>query len=132
MEWTDEIDGNHTRELQADRRVDVIDRRDREISKIKKSGGQIVIGDRMSFNDLVTFCKKSIYKPAEIVEGRKIGGIRSLASVKIYIDALSAYFGRSTLRNITTESLSDYRSGRIQKAPPYQRKEMRTGEDCDG
>ena len=78
IEYFDEVLGK-TRYMQrhAERRSDAIDERDRLTKEIEKSHGQIQTGERMTFDALAAICEKNFYKPAVIVEGRKISGVRA-------------------------------------------------------
>jgi len=67
----------------------------------------------MTFDDLVTICKQIFYKPAEIVEGKKIAGVRSIASIESQLKYLCRFFGKRLLNEITTESLTEYKSWRL-------------------
>lgn len=100
-------------ERQGDKKSDVLDKRDQLVNDLKKSFGQSQTGERMSFNNLTDICEKVFYKEAIIIEGRKIAGVRSLASVKSEIASLRAFFGKRLIHNITTESLIDYKLFRL-------------------
>lgn len=105
---------NKCLERQCERKTDAIDLRDKLTSDLKKSQGQIATGERMTFNKLVDICEKTFYKPAEIVEGRKVTGIRSYKNaVQYQIQRLRSYFGNSPINEITTESLTAYKLWRL-------------------
>ena len=115
IEYFDEIQGKiRFVERQADKRSNAVDERDRLIDEIKKTQGQIQTGERMTFDRLADFCEKIFYKPAVIVEGRKIAGVRSYESVKFQINNLRSFFGKRLVNEITTESLTDYKIWRLQ------------------
>lgn len=97
----------------ADKRSDATDERDRLIDDLKKTHGQMVSGEKMTFEQLTEVCKKVFYKPAEIIEGRKVEGVRSFRSVELFIKTLNKFFGNRLIREITTESLFDYRKWRM-------------------
>lgn len=112
--YFDEIHGRtRTIERQADRKTDANDERDEQVAKLKKTRGQSRHGEKMTFNQLVDVCKEAFYKDAVIVEGRKVAGVRSIGSTKIYLDTLTKFFGEWPINNITSESLNDYRLWRI-------------------
>jgi integrase len=100
-------------ERQADRKVDATDLRNKLIDDVKKSHGQIQTGERMTFNQLADICERTFYKPAEIAQGRKVAGIRSIHSVKPQIDNLRLFFGSRLIKDLTTESLNDYKLWRL-------------------
>jgi hypothetical protein len=68
-------------------------------------------GERMTFNQLADICEQIFYKPAEIVEGRKVAGIRSIAGLTPQINNLRSFFGKRLIKEITTESLTEYNFG---------------------
>lgn len=116
IEYFDEILGKkRTMERHAERKTDAIDERDKLISQLEKSHGQIQTGERMTFDDLKTICERHFYKPAVIVEGRKIAGVRSHQTFQIQLRILAEFFGKRLIRQITTESLDDYKLWRISK-----------------
>lgn len=108
--YLDEIAGSEvTREKTCARRSDAIDERDRLVAETSKSHGQTRHGDRMTFNDLADRCEAAFYKPAVIVEGHKIAGVKSIESVRALIKNLRSYFGRMPIKSLRTESLLSYK-----------------------
>ncbi|HEX8735001.1 MAG TPA: site-specific integrase [Pyrinomonadaceae bacterium] len=115
IEYFDELLGKKRGlERQGDKKSDVIDERDRMIKDIEKSHGQILTGERMTFDNLADICEKNFYKPAVIVEGRKISGVRAHKTAKIQVNILRKFFGKRLIRQITTESLTDYKLWRLE------------------
>lgn len=114
IEYLDSITGKtKCIERQADRKTDATDLRNKLIDDVKKSHGQIQTGERMTFNQLADFCEQTFYKPAEVAQGRKVAGIRSIRSVKPQIDNLRLFFGKRLIKDITAESLIDYKLWRL-------------------
>ncbi len=114
IEYPDRLTGKtKCIERQADRKGDAVDLRNKLIDDVKKSHGQIQTGERMTFNQLADICERTFYKPAEIAQGRKVAGIRSIHSVKPQIDNLRLFFGSRLVKDITTESLTDYKLWRL-------------------
>lgn len=112
-------------------RNDAVDARPKLESSLVKTRGQSVVGDKMSFRGLAAHSKKTFYKPAEIVEGRKVAGIKSYRQTHILIDSLVEYFGSKRLVNITRRDLDGYkawrlkqgdRRGKLGKLKPSERK----------
>ncbi len=120
IEYFDEILGK-TRymERHAEKRSDAIDERDKLTKELEKSHGQIQTGERMTFNDLAAVCQKNFYKPAVIVEGRKIAGVRAYKTVEGQINMLKRFFGKRLIRQITTESLTDYNYSKGNEATAF-------------
>ena len=114
INYLDEIYGKkRVMERHADKRSDAIDEGERLINDIKKSHGQIQTGERMTFNHLAGFCEKHFYQPAVIVEGRKVAGVRSTNTAKAQLNILKRFFGDRLLKEITTESLTEYKLWRL-------------------
>lgn len=120
IEYFDEILGK-TRymERHAEKRSDAIDERDRLTKEVEKSHGQIQTGERMTFDALAAICEKNFYKPAVIVEGRKISGVRAYKTAQGQLTMLKRFFGKRLIRQITTESLTDYKLWRLKNGSQH-------------
>ena len=115
IEYFDEILGKQRfMERHAEKRSDAIDERDRLADEIVKSHGQIQTGERMTFENLADICEKNFYKPAVIVEGRKVDGVRSHKTAEGQIKTLKKFFGKRLIRQLTTESLTEYKLWRLE------------------
>lgn len=90
------------------------------VRDLEKTGGQIVVGERMTFNHLVDNCLLSFYKTAHIVDGRRKSGVKSLKPVLSAISHLRTYFGPRLISAITPQSLFKYRDSRMQLQPPLK------------
>jgi len=114
IEYFDDLAGR-TRYMNrhADRRSDAIDEKDRLVAEVSKSHGQIQTGHRMTFADLTEICAANFYQPAVIVEGRKVTGVRSHKTVELQLKVLNQFFGKRLIRQLTTESLTDYKMWRL-------------------
>jgi integrase len=114
IEYFDETKGKKCfMERHADKKSDATDLRNRLVDEVKKSHGQIQTGERMTFNDLAAICEKNFYQSAEFAEGRKISGVRSVLTAKAQLNILQKFFGKRLLREITTESIFDYKRWRL-------------------
>lgn len=116
IEYFDDVLGRKRfMERHAERRTDATDVRDRLIKHIEKTHGQIQTGDKMTFAGLADLYEKHFYKPAVIVEGRKVAGIKSYKTVKGHLAMLREFFGKRMIRHITPESLTEYKLWRVAK-----------------
>ncbi len=114
IEYFDDMKGKKCfMERHADRKGDATDLRNKLVDDVKKSHGQIQTGERMTFNDLAAICEKNFYQPAEFAEGRKISGVRSVNTAKAQLNILQKFFGKRPLREITTESVFNYKRWRL-------------------
>lgn len=114
IEYFDELTGRkRCMERQAEKKSDVTDLRNKLTADVKKSRGQVQTGERMTFSQLASICEEAFYKPAVIVEGRKVAGVRSIETVKLQMQTLNKFFGKRLIRNLTTESLFDFKLWRL-------------------
>lgn len=114
IEYLDELTGKTKYiERHAARKGDATDLKNKLIDDVKKSHGQIQTGERMTFNQLVDICERIFYRSAEIIEGRKVAGIRSIAGLKPQINNLRLFFGKRLIKELTTESLTEYKLWRL-------------------
>ncbi len=104
---------SRTQERTKDRRSDAIDERERLISALKKSHGQIRTGERMTFAMLAEICGERFYKRAVIVEDRKIEGVRAYNTAQNHLKILTQFFGKRAIGSLTSQSLTDYRRWRL-------------------
>ena len=100
-------------ERHAEKKGDATDLRNKLVDEVQKTHGQIQTGERMTFNDLAAICEKNFYQSAEFAEGRKISGVRSVLTAKAQLNILQKFFGKRLLREITAESLLDYKRWRL-------------------
>lgn len=114
IEYFDELEGRKRYyERHAERRGDAIDECNRLVERLKASQGQSQTGERMTFADLTSIALSTFYKPAIVVDGKKIDGVRAHNTVSGQISKLSEFFGKRLIRQITTESLVDYKVWRL-------------------
>lgn len=114
IEYFDEILGKEKIvERIFGKRSDAVDKRDTFVTDLEKTQGQILKGERMTFKELADICERVIYKPAKIVEGRKVSGVRSIETAKAQLSVLRRFFGLRLIRRLTTESLTEYKLWRL-------------------
>jgi integrase len=78
----------------------------------------------MTFDDLATYFERHYVFPAEYVEGRKVAGVRSVATARSQLKALRGFFGRCRLRSITYEDVRGFRTARLKE--PTRSEKQRT------
>jgi len=101
-------------ERHADKKSEAGDERDRLIIDIQKSHGQIKKGEKMTFRELTQVCLERFYRPAVLLDGRKVEGVRSTNTANNHITVLNQFFGDQMIGQITTDHLREYRLWRIQ------------------
>lgn len=101
-------------ERHADKKSEAGDERDRLIIDIRKSHGQIKKGEKMTFRELTAVCLERFYRPAVLLDGRKVEGVRSTNTANNHINVLNQFFGDQMIGQITTDHLREYRLWRIE------------------
>jgi integrase len=69
----------------------------------------------MTFRALAEICARTIYRPAVIVEGHKIEGVRAHNTAKNHMAVLTDFFAGFLIGEITPESLFEYRRWRLER-----------------
>ena len=79
-----------------------------------ETGGEALLdAHRMTFAVLAREYEKNKLVPAVIVDGKKVAGMRSYASMKRFLVPLLAYFGRKHLRAIRHTDIESYKNARL-------------------
>ncbi len=113
--WTQD---DHTNKMRVvaqktfESRAAAVDATRELVANYEKTDGKIALGERMTFNDLAAQAKKTIYKPAVILAGRKTDGVKRYKSVHGQLDILARYFGPMRIGNIVDEDLRAYQKWR--------------------
>jgi integrase len=79
----------------------------------EKGGAAVFDHERATFADLADYFERVYVHDAEIRDGRKIGGYRSLASTKTRLRVLREHFGLIPLRSLTHGHIREYRDTRL-------------------
>ncbi len=80
---------------------------------IDATDGQSPRHERNTFAELCDYFEKHYVKAAEYVEGRKVSGVRSLATAKGQLSVLRDHFGGRQLRSITHGDVREFRATRL-------------------
>lgn len=113
--FSDELGNTRRKTYQFPTRNEAVDARATLEAELIKTQGQSVVGDKMTFSDLAAYAKRTFYRPAEIVEGRKVAGIKSHRQANILIDSLVEYFGKKHLASITRNDLNGFKTWRLKQ-----------------
>ncbi len=105
----------HDLQRRADSKAHAGDLRDALIRDVDNTDGQAIKAERMTFADLCNYLEKHYFKAAEYVEGRKVAGVRSLATARGQLNALKAHFGVRRIRAITHGDVRQFRSARLKQ-----------------
>lgn len=105
-----------TIERTAESKTAARDERDRLLAELKKTDGQSIKGENLTFAKLADYCADELYHPAELgKDGLKESGVKSHATAMNNIRMLKEYFGSMLVNDITVNSLTSYRRWRIKK-----------------
>jgi integrase len=113
VSYLDEVLGKTVqKERLVDRKNKAADVRNEMVRSLQDTNGQLQ--SRMTFNRLADVCEDLFYRPAVIgPDGKKLSGVRSVASARAQIKNLRDYFGNQLVRQITYEELLRYREHRM-------------------
>jgi integrase len=115
--YTDPVTGKRSdRQRRAENRAHAKELMQELVSEYDATGGRALEHARKTFVELAVHYEGRYLKPAEYVDGRKVGGLRSLPTVEGQLKVLKSHFGLRPLRSITHGDLRDFRAARL-KAP---------------
>ena len=83
------------------------------IHSIENEGASSIETEKLTFKDLSDHYTKHYLTEAKYVNGRKVSGLRSVVTVRGYVNVLRDYFGKQKLRTITYEDLLEFRNKRL-------------------
>src|SRR5262245_1801220 len=94
------------------------------LNDLEERGEKAIAADRMKFSEAVEVYRDKKAIPPVIRNGRRIAGLKSWYTLRIYLDALNAFFGDMRLKDIKAADLEDFKLQRL--ATPTQYKKERT------
>jgi hypothetical protein len=95
----------------------------KELITIFESGGsKAVAAEKLTFADLCAYYSEHYLVPAQYASGRKVAGLRSVSTVKGYVNVFREYFGNQLLKSITYDDLRTFRATRL-KTDTHQSKQ---------
>ncbi len=83
------------------------------LNKLDAQGERAIEGDRLRFAKLIEIFKNKKVFEAKIVNGTKVGGLRSLAHVEMLIKTLSRYFENKLVKAITHSDVEQFKLKRL-------------------
>lgn len=83
------------------------------LRELDDHGSRPLDAAHMTFADFAHYYKENYLQPAQYVEGRKIGGLRSIDSALSRWEVIKEYFGKKKLRSLTYADIAKYRSVRL-------------------
>ncbi len=113
--WRDDMNAKCEKSFTFRTEQDAKDARPRLEAELMKTGGRKIIGDKMTFLDLADYAKRTIYAPAEIVNGRKIAGVKSADKTHSLINTLAEFFENKKLSEITRNDMERFKVWRYKQ-----------------
>jgi hypothetical protein len=92
------------------------------IVTFEEGGRKALDIERLTFIDLCNYYSEHYVLPAQYSSGRKVGGLRSVSTVKGYVKVLRQHFGSQVLKSITYDDIRSFRSLRL-KTETHQSKQ---------
>ena len=82
--------------------------------KLERDGSKSVDAAKMKFSQLADAFQKARLYPAKIIDGKKVGGVKSLTPVLCSLAALKVFFGNKRVQAIRHSDLQAYKSRRLE------------------
>jgi len=105
----------------AENRSDAREVAKQMLREVDDFGSESLDAAHMSFADLADYYKKRYLVEPQYVDGRKVEGLRSLASALSRWTVIKNYFGNKKLRSITHGDIKKFKSDRL-KIPTIRNK----------
>ena len=96
------------------------------LDTLEKRGRSEFDNQKLTINDLCDYYQKHYAKPAQIVNGKKVSGLRSYVAVRGYIKLFRQYLGAIKLSKLTYEDLSNFRDILLNRST-HQSEKMSVG-----
>jgi len=86
------------------------------LETLEKGGRKAFDAEKLTINDLCDFYQKHYLKPAQVINGRKVSGLRSHVTVNGYIKIFREYFGGIKLKELTYEDIRSFRDRMLKRS----------------
>jgi hypothetical protein len=83
------------------------------LKEYDKTDGRSLAHELKTFKDLIDHYEKHYAKEPEYVDGRKVAGLRSLATVQGQLNTLKEHFGNRRVRSLTYGDIRTFRADRL-------------------
>lgn len=124
IRWTDENGKERDKWYPARNKSDASSIIEDKLHELKTNGEQSLDAERMTFVGFADDFQKTYLVPAEIQNGIKTAGRRSLTGIDSQMNALRAFFGKKKLRQIRYSDVRAFRAERL-KTPVVRIKVVR-------
>lgn len=83
------------------------------VGKFESGGSEAIKAEKLTVNALCDYYETHYAIPAQYANGRKVAGLRSVASVKGYLKVFRENFGKHLLKSLTYDDLRSFRAKRL-------------------
>lgn len=84
------------------------------VAKLKRTGGNIIKGEKMTFDALVDHALSTFYAKAERRHGLKTSGVKSHATVIGQMKRFREFFGQTPITSLRPEDILKYKEWRLE------------------
>src|SRR5262245_43943383 len=91
------------------------------LNDLEEQGEKAIGVDRMKFSEAAETYRDKKAIPPVIRDGRRIAGLKSWYTTRIYLDTLKAHFGDVRLKEITASDLEDFKQKRLATPTQYEK-----------
>jgi integrase len=103
----------HDRQRKAENKAHAKELMHALLAELDATDGRTLAHEQKTFNDLADYYAEHYLRPAQYVDGRKVAGMRSLATVQVLLKTLRVYFGNRRLRSLTHGDVRTFRAERF-------------------
>ncbi|MDQ3131982.1 MAG: site-specific integrase [Acidobacteriota bacterium] len=82
--------------------------------ELETGGAKAVDSAKMKFSELAEAYRKARLYPAKIVNGKKVGGVKSLVPMLCSLQSLTKYFGNNRIQSIRHSDLEAFKQKRLE------------------
>ena len=86
------------------------------LATLEKGGRSAFDAEKLTINDLCDYYLKHYVKPAQIINGRKVSGLRGHVEVRGYIKVYRAELGGFRLKDLAYEDLRNFRDSLLSRS----------------
>lgn len=100
--WMPAKDKTHAHKLVQDK-----------LKELQSTGGSDINTDRVTFAQAAKVYEEKKLFPAKLINGRKVGGLKSVAPALCALNALTEYFGKKRIKSIRHSDIEAYKLHRL-------------------
>jgi integrase len=84
-----------------------------KLRELQATGGSDINTDRVTFAQAAKVYEEKKLYPAKIINGRKVGGLKSVAPALAALNALTEYFDKKRIKSIRHSDIETYKMNRL-------------------